>query len=371
MRSRSLSHKILSNHKCGRCDDSALLNTSSLARIHGEPLCHAAIKNTAADFRVYEELDIAFSGDGEHVWLRIQKTGLNTADVVAVLAEHLSVKAADIGYSGMKDKQAVTEQWFSVCTPADIADSDVLSSFGPELVVLDVQRHSRKLRHSTHDANTFCIVLRDIEWIDDADQTAFALRVEQLAANGFANYLGPQRFGFGGQNLKRAEAWFRQPKKRVSRQQRSLYLSAARSALFNAVCDARVRAGLWTSAMPGEPLVLDGSRSFFVPDTIDGEVLERMAKHDVHPSGPWWGRGESLASDQCAEFEGTTLADARWQGLCQGLSGNRLDQDRRALRAIPRNMSLNWLSDNECELQFSLAPGVFATMLLHELIVET
>ena len=340
------------------------MDISSLARVHGEPLCRAIIKHSPADFRVSETLDVAFSGDGEHLWLRIQKTGLNTADVVNTLAEHFSVKPADIGYSGMKDKQAITEQWFSICTSEHCTLAEISSS----IAILDAQRHSRKLRHGTHDSNHFRIVLRNIEWINDAERSAFAVRLDQLATIGFPNYLGPQRFGINGQNLTRAQAWFRQPKKRVSRQQRSLYLSAARSALFNAVCDARVRAGQWHSVLAGEPLVLDGSRSFFVPDVIDEQLLVRYADKDVHTSGPWWGRGASLSQGDCAAFETTVLSDPCWQALCDALENNRLDQDRRALRAIPKNLAASWLNDKECVLEFTLTPGVFATMLLHELV---
>ena len=340
------------------------MDTVSLARVHGEALCRAVIKDSTADFHVSEALDVDFAGGGEHLWLRVQKTGLNTADVVNELAAHFSVKPSAIGYSGMKDKQAITEQWFSVCTPEHCASAEI----SPSISVVDVQRHNRKLRHGTHHSNHFRIVLRNVEWINKASRSAFALRIEQLATMGFPNYLGPQRFGFNGQNLRRAEAWFRKPKKRVSRQQRSLYLSAARSALFNAVCDARIGAGQWHSVLDGEPLVLDGSRSFFVPDTIDERLLQRFAAKDVHTSGPWWGRGEPLSQGDCAALETKVLADQRWQGLCQALVDHRLDQDRRALRAVPKNLCANWLSDNDCVLEFSLTPGVFATMLLHELM---
>ncbi len=340
------------------------MDTATLARVHGEPLCRAVIKDSPADFHVSEALDVDFAGNGEHLWLKIQKTGLNTADVVSELAVRFSVKPAAIGYSGMKDKQAVTEQWFSICTP----EHCTLTEITPSIVVIEVQRHNRKLRHGTHSSNHFRIVLRNVEWIDDASQSAFEARLEQLATMGFPNYLGPQRFGFNGQNLRRAQAWFRQPKKRVSRQQRSLYLSAARSALFNAVCDARVRAGCWHSILDGEPLVLDGSRSFFVPDTMDDQLIKRFECKDVHTSGPWWGRGEPLSEGDCAALETMVLSDQRWQALCQALADNRLDQDRRALRAIPKNLHAQWLSDKECALEFALTPGVFATMLLHELM---
>jgi len=337
---------------------------STLARVYGDSVCRASIKDTPDDFRVIEELDIDFSGAGEHLWLLIQKIELNTNDVVTTLAERFTVKPADVGYSGMKDKQAVTEQWFSICTPEHMDVGELTSS----IKIKSVQRHHRKLRHGTHHGNRFHIVLNNIEWSNGAGQSEFESRIEKIGEQGFPNYLGPQRFGFNGQNIHRAKAWFAQPKKRISRQQRSLYLSAARSAIFNAVCDARIKANNWNACLSGEPLVLDGSRSFFVPENVDEEVLSRYQAKDVHPSGPWWGKGDPLAQGDCAEFEAAIVAQSQWSELCSGLASNRLDQERRALRAMPRQLTSEWLSDTRCALEFSLRPGVFATMLLHEIV---
>jgi len=183
--------------------------------------------------------------------------------------------------------------------------------------------------------------------------------------SGFPNYIGPQRFGRGGQNLVRAKQWFRQPKKRTSRQQRSLWLSAVRSELFNQVCAARVENNTWQQILPGEPAALAGSRSFFDSDTDSAEELAtRLANFDIHPSAPWWGRGRTLAKGACADFEASVLSE---QGdLCAGLERAGLPQERRALRALAEGLQHEWLDEGTLRLSFHLSPGVFATTLLRE-----
>ena len=376
-------------------------------------------------------------GSGEHLWLRLEKRLLNTADVVSLLERAFAVGSADVGVSGLKDRRAVTRQWFSVRTPSDVAPlEEAIARLGAEgaavgggrgggqgggrgggrgggqgrdgrggdrgdgqhgegegegdgdgddaaLVLLAAARHGRKLRRGAHVANAFEIVLRDVDAPSVAagtalDEAALEGRLERLRAGGFPNYLGPQRFGRDGQNVARARAWFRAPRRRTSRLQRGLWLSAARSELFNRVCAARVADGSWATPLDGEPLVLDGTRSFFVPDSPadaaargvsgggGGEAPdERLARGDIHPSGPWWGRGASPARGECARREADWLAGCA--DLREGLERAGLEQERRALRAFPGELVHERLDASSLRLAFTLPPGVFATTLLAEL----
>ena len=83
-------------------------------RAHGDPLFPASIRNQPSDFQVVENLGFEFSGSGEHDYLWIEKTGANTEWVARQLARHAEVPAKDVGYAGLKDRHAVTQQWFSV-----------------------------------------------------------------------------------------------------------------------------------------------------------------------------------------------------------------------------------------------------------------
>ncbi|ASJ74515.1 tRNA pseudouridine(13) synthase TruD [Granulosicoccus antarcticus] len=366
----------------------------------GPALFKAFYKVQPLDFQVSEVLDIQLDGAGEHLYLHIEKTATNTDEVASLLENTCSLTSADIGVSGLKDRHAVTRQWFSVKTPLELqVITEALEAFNEtakaqaeamvvaaeasgegqvsgkvpyckQLTLLESVRHSRKLRSGAHSGNGFVIILRDIESLSSDPAVDFAASVDEriaaLAANGFPNYIGPQRFGLGGQNLVRARQWFRQPKKRTSRQQRSLWLSAARSALFNDICAARVRQGSWQSLLQGEPAVLDGTRSFFDTTEVTSEELEtRLAAFDIHPSGAWWGRGRTLAQGACADFEQQIVSEHA--DLCAGLERGGLTQERRALRARAVGLQHVWLDENTLELRFHLSPGVFATTLLLEL----
>ncbi|MFX6119203.1 tRNA pseudouridine(13) synthase TruD, partial [Acinetobacter baumannii] len=70
----------------------------------------------------------------------------------------------------------------------------------------------------------------------------------------------------------------------MRKDQRSLLLSAARSALFNRVLAARVEQGNWDQPLDGEVWMLDGSRSVFGPEPYTDVLAERLARFDIHPS---------------------------------------------------------------------------------------
>lgn len=359
---------------------------------HGVALFNAVFKQSAADFQVYEELNIDFSGAGEHLYLQVEKSSMNTDEVLSFIQACYSLGSADVGLCGLKDRHSVSTQWFSVRTN-EVAELfvDKVSTFNQQqadqwgeddtqlksMQLIRSERHSRKLRRGAHRCNHFDITLRAIQPTLDTGSDllhAVSTRMDTISSQGFPAYIGPQRFGENARNLQRALQWLKNPRKRTSRQQRSLWLSSARSALFNVVCAARVKEQSWQQAKPGEPLVLDGSKSFFLSEgagedteSLKPESIEqRLAQFDVHPSAPWWGRGRSPALGSCAEFEQHVLQP--FGTLLEGLERAGLEQERRAIRARASDVTINWLSTEELRLQFSLSPGLFATSLLRELV---
>lgn len=344
-------------------------------------MIHAVLKSSAADFRVVEQLDISLHEAGEHLFLSLRKTGLNTQEVVDWLQRRYGVSSADVGVSGLKDKQAVTDQWFSIRTPqsAEAAGFARLESIATDdpilagLTLLAACRHGRKLRRGTHRSNRFEITLRDVQPVlaAGAVQQQVNQRLQCIAVHGFPNYFGTQRFGVKGDNVLRALRHFAMPRKRITRHKRSIYLSAARAALFNTVCAARVTSENWQSLLPGEPVMLAGSRSFFIPaaDNPDRDLEERCRLMDVHPSGPLWGRGKSVTSDDCEALELAALSE--FSELRAGLEAAGLEQQRRALRAQASKLVWDWLTEDTLRIQVELEKGVYATSLLAELMQWT
>ena len=146
-----------------------------------------------------------------------------------------------------------------------------------------------------------------------------------------------------------------------------MLLSAARSALFNQVLQARMDAGCWDTPLEGEVWMLAGSRSVFGPEPLCAEIERRLAIFDIHPSGPLWGRGELRSTGDAAAFELAAIADPVSLRLRDGLEQAGLKQERRALRLRPADLSWRWLEPSCLQLEFGLPPGTYATVVLAEL----
>lgn len=326
----------------------------SLPFVYGAPSGTGKIRTIPEDFVVIEQLGFEPSGAGEHVFLWVEKIGENTDYVARQIAKFVGAKQRDVSFAGLKDRHAVTQQWFSVIVP--IKTELDWTAFNSETIkVLHATRHIRKLKRGALSGNQFKITVRD--WQGDKEQTEQQLHA--IKANGIANYFGEQRFGYEGQNIAKALAMFQGAK--VGREQRSIYLSAARSELFNQILAKRVENQTWNQAVAGEYCVLNQSHSYFKADEITDEIKQRMANFDIHSSAILWGKGNL----ELSELEQTVLAEH--QVLVDGLIAEGLEQDRRALRvSVP---DLTWqFHESSLMLEFSLPAGSYATALLRELI---
>ena len=322
-------------------------------RYNGDAGLSAHYRASAEDFRVNEMLGFEVEGSGEHQMLLVRKTGRNTADIADWLAKLAGIKIMDVGYCGLKDKLAVTAQWFSLYLPGK---PDITIPDEPGVEILNRTRHNKKLRRGTHKANQFVLVLRDCSGEPDKWQK----RLESVSTNGFPNYFGEQRFGFGFSNLDRAVAMFDGNMKRVKRNQKSMYLSAARSWLFNRLCAERLRDNNWDRGIEGESFMLEGTRSYFSSEDPSAEA-KRLADLDIHTSAALWGRGQPDSVCQALDW----TADEQKMQL--GLENGGLKMERRALRAVAHNLSWSWLDGETLEITFELNNGCFATAALREI----
>lgn len=323
----------------------------------------AVFKRDPVDFRVDENLGFEPDGAGEHLWLQIEKTGCNTQDVIDALADSLGAKQKDIGYSGLKDKHAVTTQWISVPYPIlnDLPETSELFATLAGVVVLQLTRGSRKLRRGVHRENIFRIRLHDIQ----SDHDGIDERLRMVSRVGFPNYFGEQRFGIGGRNIDLARNMF-SGKRKLTRFKRSMYLSAARSWLFNQVLSVRHNDGSWLTVLDGDVCVLDGTNSIFKCEKSDASIQQRHAEFDLHVTGPLYGRGQPMTDGTVLALESESLAAEEL--LCSGLAEAGLKAERRALRAVARNLNWNWSDNKTLELSFSLRRGSYATALLAEIV---
>lgn len=329
-------------------------------RAWGDSCGRATLKATPDDFRVTEVLDIALSGSGEHLWLLLEKRGLNTEEVARQLARAAGISLRNVSYAGLKDRQAVTRQWFSLQLPGR-ADPDFSALWSDQLRCLEQTRHQRKLQRGAHSANGFFIRLTDLQ----ADHAELDARLQIIAREGVPNYFGPQRFGRDGSNLHDARRWAGQGGYPPARGTRSRLLSTARSLLFNRMLAARVADGTWNRIMPGDCLAFTDSRSHFPASELAADD-PRPAALDLHPTASLWGAGSLASGAETAALE-RAVAGAEPE-LAAWLEGAGLDQARRILRLPIQGLTWHYPSTDCLELEFTLPTGCFATALLHELL---
>jgi tRNA pseudouridine13 synthase len=329
-------------------------------RAYGDALGTAVLKATAEDFQVDEVLDIPLSGDGEHLWLWVEKRGLNTEEAARRLAKAAGVPLRTVSYAGLKDRQALTRQWFSIQLPGK-ADPDMSAAENDSLKILDSKRHKRKLQRGAHAANGFTLRLTQLQ----ADTVRLDERLESIRQHGIPNYFGAQRFGHEGGNLGEARHYAERQALPEQRNVRSRLLSTARSYVFNQVLAARVADGSWQRAQVGDLLAFTDSRSFFPAG--EAECSDpRLAILDLHPTGPQWGEGESPAGGATAELENSIAA--REASLCNWLIKAGMEHERRILRLPIGRLTWHYPEPDILQLEFVLPAGCFATALVRELV---
>jgi len=327
-------------------------------RAYGEPPLRGVIRSTPEDFQVDEILGFEPDGEGIHAFLKIRKKNANTEWVAKQLARYAGVRQVDVGYVGLKDRRAVTTQWFSVdLAGREAPDWRLLTEGGIEFI--EITHHRRKLKRGALQGNRFKIVVREVS----GDLDLFEARLSQVANGGVPNYFGEQRFGFS--NLEKATAMFSGQLKKVRRPEKSMYLSAARSWLFNKILAARVVRGSWNQPIAGDVMMLDGTQSIFPVETPDDEIIQRVNDADIHPTGAMWGSGELASSMDARVLELAAVEDEAL--FCDGLVRAGMKQQRRALRMIPDQLQHNLLDQRSIELQFKLPAGCYATVVLREL----
>lgn len=341
--------------------------TAELPRAYGGAPLIGRLRVSPEDFVVAEHLGYSADGEGEHAFLQVRKRGLNTADVARELARFAGVRQVDVGFAGLKDRHAVTTQYFSVHLPGR-PDPDWRELNRDALQVVDVRRHRRKIRRGSLRGNRFVLVLRELA---GGRQQAEDL-LQMIARRGVPNYFGPQRFGRQASNLYRAAQLLAGEGRRPKPEQLRMITSAARSYLFNRVLAARVGDTSWDRALQGEVMLLGDSGRQFHAEPEDPQLEARTSACEIHPSGPLPGdAGRCLQPDgQAATIEQVALSDDLARQWCDGLARRRVQSERRSLRLLAEDLNWEWLDDGSLRLTFGLTSGGFATTLVRELVRE-
>ena len=322
-------------------------------RAFGPPVVAGRVRCEPEDFLVEEILGFAPAGDGAHCLLRVRKRGANTEWVARELARRAACRPSDVGFAGLKDRHAVTTQWFTV-PRGKRPPGEWQGVAGEGYVVLEAHAHQRKLPRGALAGNRFELRIRDLA----GDRDALHARLGELAECGVPDYFGPQRFGQRLSNLARVAAG-------DFRTDRGFGLSAARSLVFNAVLAQRVAEGSWASLEAGDVANLDGKGSVFEVAAVDDALAGRVAALDVHPTGPLWGAGTPRSAGRIAQLEAAVAA--RFVAACDALVAERVEAARRPLRVAVRDLE-HGLEGDSLWLRFRLTAGSFATTVLREVL---
>jgi len=337
--------------------------------LHGKPESSGILRSKISDFKVFEQLPFLPCGEGEHMFVHIRKTGANTLFVARELAKYFEVKEQLVSYAGLKDRFAVTEQWFGVHVPGKQEyNLEDLNIEGVE--ILSYKRHNKKLRTGALTGNRFELILRDVTAIK-----ALTERWQKITEQGVPNYFGEQRFGIDDGNIERALGLFSGQKVK-DKKKRGIYLSAARSHIFNSVLNERVLQHCFDKVAIGDVLMLAGTQSVFHLDEVDEKIKQRFIDKDIDITAPMWGAGELMTSAEPLALEQKVAQEN--ESFCQGLPRFGLKQERRRIRLTVSDTNIELLStlegseqkgNNAVKISFFLPAGCYATTILRELLV--
>ncbi len=388
----------------GISDQIALEQASPLPQRYfsGGPGVGGILKERPEDFLVEEIPLYEPCGEGEHLYLCIQKKGVSHGELMSVLRRSFQVGDRAIGYAGMKDKQAITQQVVSIHLPGRAGIPESMEMNHERVQVLWADRHRNKLRRGHLKGNRFSIRIREV---DPLRAPLVRDRLAWLEQHGVPNYFGEQRFGYRVNNHRlgrfiMGEAWEAalgellgtggSPFPEHQRERRELFEekrfeeavalwtpadraelmaikalrrgatakksvaacgktiirfwgNALQSAVFNRVLDERLERGALEKLGEGDLAWRHDNRSVFsvTAEELSSDALAiRLADREISPSGPLWGEGMTRASGEVGERELAVL-----DSLVQ--LGNEIDSQnhnpegrRRALRTILTNPML-------------------------------
>jgi tRNA pseudouridine13 synthase len=324
------------------------------------------IKQLPEDFEVEEIPAYEPCGTGEHLYLWVEKRAMGAAFFTRQVARRLGIAQGEVGTAGMKDRQAVTRQWVSV---PDVGTDRLAELDGEGIRLLQVSRHSNKLKAGHLRGNRFSILIRDVT---AAAGDRLPPLLAQLRARGVANYYGPQRFGREGDTvqlglsmLRRAPA-FRAPRSGFLRR---LALSAAQSALFNHYLGCRLNDGLLHTVLAGDVMAKRPLGGLFVATDVAREQARCEARETV-PTGPVFGR-KMFAAAACAAAREADSLHAAGLTLDAFFGFGKLLQGTRRHNLVDLDDLAVEQGSEGIRLTFTLPAGSYATVVLREIMKDS
>ncbi len=317
------------------------------------------IREQVEDFQVEEIPAYEPSGEGEHLFLWIEKKNVSAEWLLKMVAKRIDMQKRDIGCAGLKDRHAITRQYISV--PTKLEDRiDKIN--GDDIRVLHAKRHNNKIKTGHQKGNKFIIRIRGVA--QDQAPAVDAI-VERISKVGLPNYYGEQRFGHNYETLDTGLKLLSREPVRVTPFLKKLSLSAVQSLLFNAVLGRRLRDQLLSKVLNGD-VMQKLSGGLFVAENFPEEQERFDRKETVH-AGPIFGRKTFAAKFEAAERELSVLAESMLTPASFEGFGNLVEGTRRANLVFLTDLQSEWDAEG-LVMKFSLPSGSYATVLLREVM---
>jgi tRNA pseudouridine13 synthase len=356
------------------------LLTADLPGIGGQ------LKKELEDFEVEEIPAYLPSGQGDFLYLWIEKRGMGAEYFVRQVAQRLGISSSEVGTAGLKDRHAVTRQMVSV--PAQ-AEPNLSRLEDDGIKLLSVSRHTNKLRAGHLHGNRFKILIRqpyhenvetveNVGWAESSRPTALGEAQNRLTPilhriqqNGLPNYYGSQRFGKEGETAAIGLALLRKENSplirgRISPFLRKLALSAVQSLLFNQYLGQRLADGLFRKVLPGDVMAKWPAGGMFVTQDVNVEQQRFDRRETVH-AGPIFGKKTFKAAGEAAIREAKLLEQTGLSASMFAGFGKLLQGTRRHNVVYVADLKAEWEAEGVW-LFFSLPAGSYATVLLREVM---
>ncbi|MBS3808312.1 MAG: tRNA pseudouridine(13) synthase TruD [Bacteroidales bacterium] len=330
--------------------------TSDITGIGGQ------IKETPEDFVVSEIPVYEPEGAGEHLFIQITKQGITTRDVQKALSRIYQTPRGDVNYAGIKDKHAVTTQFFSVWLK-DGQDKDLAYQLEEELPVTINKRiyHRRKIKSGHLLGNQFSIRIRHLDLpVDEAAEKSREI-ARAIRTKGLPNFYGSQRFGMEGDNAQKGLEILLGQRREKNKWLRRFLTSSYQSYLFNYYLFRRIQQGLYQTILEGDIAKKHETGGIFVVEDREAEQ-QRFDKQEICYTGPVYGKKMTPAHSESARLEEQILEEQQMD--LTTLRGARLTGTRRQGILIPE-IEVEEETDS-LRLHFSLPKGAFATIVLRE-----
>ncbi len=343
------------------------------------PLDHSLnfyFKESKDNFSVVEEPLYPFSNSGEHLILKVRKKDLSTWDLVDILSSHIGVKSKDIGYAGLKDKNAITTQYISL--PKKF-ESKISNFSHPKIKILEATYHKNKIRIGHLKGNFFWVRLKRVQ---ESEYKIILSILEWIKKEGMPNYFGAQRFGLDKNNHIIGKEIVKKIKKEKNKKLRKFFISAYQSFLFNLLLSKRVEISklfdhlgvdelktLFNSLTKDEIKDIKKQNSFLklfdyelmhhypfgkVYEASKEESYLRFIKRDSSPTGLVAGKRVKRARGFVGKIE-------------KEFDSNLIEENgsRRFLWIFPEIIAYKYIKEKRWfELNFYLPKGSYATVLV-------